>query len=188
MAVTLDSTVAGAQANSYVSLEDAEAYFEGRLVSELWEQLTDDQKKKALITATRRIDREKFGGQITLYGVQSLQWPRTGVVSRDYINSRDVAPTFEPTGFYYVDANTIPDELKQATCEQAYFYLLQAADETTTVSDYDLEVLSSYAVGPLNATIKANVKADRLPTIVYQLLRAIGDNAIIGYSGLRFTD
>jgi DnaT-like ssDNA binding protein len=81
MALSLDSTVGGANANSLVSVEFADAYFEGDILrSDRWSALDSDAKKKALISSTR-----SFRG-LTLWGepaseTQSLPFPRilTGV-------------------------------------------------------------------------------------------------------------
>lgn len=186
MAFVFDSTVGDTAANSYISVSNANDYFAGRLGTDLWDALTPAKKEKVLVMATKRIDRERFGGQLTYYGIQALQWPRNGVVSRNYTADPTFAPTFEPTGFYYIDSNTIPLELEQATCEMALFYLKELNDDTTVVGDYDLETLTSYQIGPINVGIKANVKADRLPTVVKELIQAIGRNAWLGDPGIRF--
>jgi len=186
MAFNFDSSVGTSTANSYLSVSEADDYFAGRLGTDLWDNLQTAGKQKVLVMATKRIDRERFGGQVSFYGVQALQWPRAAVVSRNYNADPGTAPSFEPTGFYYIDSNTIPPELKQATCEQAMFYLKQNDDDTTIVGDYDLETLSAYKIGPIDVSIKNNIKADRLPTVVKELIKAIGPNAWLGEQGLRF--
>lgn len=173
MAFTFDSTVGSATANSYVSVEEADDYFVGRLATEAWDALSSADKQKALVMATGRIDREPFGGKLSNELTQRLQWPRKSVASRSKVVG-DVPDTI------------IPLELKQATFEQALHYIKQAADDTTTVSDYDLETLTSFKVGPIDVAIKDGIKADRLPTIVKQFLEAIGPNALLTSQGLRF--
>ena len=42
--------------NSYISLEDADAYFDTRINSSVWLAATDDGKSRALITATNGLD------------------------------------------------------------------------------------------------------------------------------------
>ena len=119
--------------------------------------------------ATNRIDAETFQGRRTDL-TQSLQWPRSWVVARDF----------------NVDSDIIPRELKIATFEMALHYLKMKAGEFT-VDENDLETLDKYKIGPLDVQIKANIKADRIPTKVKQLLKAIGPHAWSGDSQLAFT-
>ena len=54
MAITIDATAGGANANSYLTLSDANAIIDG-LVEDAdvtaWSSATDDQKNRALYTA-----------------------------------------------------------------------------------------------------------------------------------------
>ena len=56
MAATINATVKGENANSYVTLTEANSYFETVPDSTTWDNKTDDQKNRALIAATRWID------------------------------------------------------------------------------------------------------------------------------------
>ena len=75
MAISIDATVGGASANSYLTLSDANAIIDGLVQDDdiaAWASATDDQKNRALYTATQRIDRERFlGARAT--DTQSLQ-------------------------------------------------------------------------------------------------------------------
>ena len=164
MAFVFDSTAKSATANSYVSVSEADDYFAAHLDSNFWPTSLKD-KQAALVMATNRIDAETFQGRRTEL-TQSLQWPRSWVVARD--------------------SNIIPRELKIATFEMALHYLKMKAGEFT-VDENDLETLDKYKVGPLDVQIKSNVKADRIPTKVKQLLKAIGPQAWSGDSQLAFT-
>ena len=100
--------------NSYVSLEEANTYFSERLGADYWSTLEDEQKEKALITATKKIDRLPFIGY-KQNPAQPLQFPR----------------------FYYnscccnLQIADIPQQLKDAVCEEALTELqfLNANDE-----------------------------------------------------------
>lgn len=187
MAFTFDPSVGTATSNSYVSVADADDYFAAHLDgTDYWTPLSTTQKQAVLVQATNRIDRERFGGQKTHYGIQRLQWPRNAIVDRNYQADSTYAPTFENTGFYYRDPLSIPMELKQATCEQALYLLKYKQGDAATVEDYDLETLEGYKIGPLDMKIKAGVKADRLQTTVKELIQAIGPNAWTGANGIRF--
>ena len=75
MAAVIDATLAGASANSYVTLAAANTYFETVPESSTWTNKTDDQKNRALISATRWIDSLSFYGD-RCSETQSLKWPR----------------------------------------------------------------------------------------------------------------
>ena len=75
MAATIDATLKGANSNSFVTLAEANAYFETVPSSSTWDNKTDDQKNRALISATRWIDSLNFYGDRCDSG-QALSWPR----------------------------------------------------------------------------------------------------------------
>ena len=102
MAATIDATLKGASANSYVTLAEADAYFETTPNDTNWNNKNDDKKNRALITATRYInDFEFYGKRCTL--TQALKWPR-----KDY-----------KVDGVKIDCTFIPDEVKVATFELA---------------------------------------------------------------------
>lgn len=102
MSATIDATVAGTSANSYVTLAAANSYFETVPESGTWTDKTDDQKNRALISATRWIDSLSFYGD-RCTTTQALKWPR-----EDY-EVDGVALT----------CSAIPQEIKIATYELA---------------------------------------------------------------------
>lgn len=86
--------------NSYVSLDEANTYFSERLGADYWATLEDSQKEKALITATKKIDRLPFTGY-KQDPCQPLQFPR----------------------YYYNTCGNktaiVPQQIKDAVCEEA---------------------------------------------------------------------
>lgn len=102
MAATIDATLKGASANSFVTLAEANAYFETTPDDSNWVNKTDDQKNRALISATRFIDDfEFYGDRCTT--TQALKWPRK---------------EYKVDGIELV-CTLIPDEVKVATFELA---------------------------------------------------------------------
>ena len=102
MAATIDATLKGASANSFVTLAEANAYFETTPDDSNWVDKTDDQKNRALISATRFIDDfEFYGDRCTT--TQALKWPRK---------------EYKVDGIELV-CTLIPDEDKVATFELA---------------------------------------------------------------------
>lgn len=75
MAATIDATLKGANSNSFVTLAETNAYFETVPSSSTWDNKTDDQKNRAIISATRWIDSLNFYGDRCDNG-QALSWPR----------------------------------------------------------------------------------------------------------------
>ena len=75
MAATIDSTIKGANANSYVTLSESNDYFDTSPDSSTWTNKTDDQKKRSLISATRWIDTLVYLGDRCDDG-QALKFPR----------------------------------------------------------------------------------------------------------------
>lgn len=59
---------------TYATLEDADNYFAAAYGSE-WEQISENQKQKLLITATRLIDRRDYQGE-KVNSEQPLKFPR----------------------------------------------------------------------------------------------------------------
>ena len=75
MAATITATLSSATANSYVTLAEANTYFETVPDSSTWTNKTDDQKNRALIAATRWIDSFIFYGD-RCDNEQALKFPR----------------------------------------------------------------------------------------------------------------
>ena len=80
------------QPTAYVTLAEADAYFETVPSSTQWDNKTDD-KNRALISATRWIDTLNFYGE-RCDNSQALSWPRN-----DYHVDRVefLAPAFQTT-------------------------------------------------------------------------------------------
>lgn len=150
MSVTIDATVAGHSANSYITLADAETYFEKKLYTQGWDALTTDEKNTTLVEAAREIDTYlRFRGERyhnETYGDedrQALQFPR------DYY----IGGSADVDGELY-----IPDEVKEAQCEQALHITSRGVEHT------DKDDFTNDAV---------------VPAIVKNLLKLHIDNSIV---------
>lgn len=60
---------------SYLDLDEAQSYFDTRLHSDVWNDATEINQTKALISATRIIDNLRFKGHKTVV-TQEFQFPR----------------------------------------------------------------------------------------------------------------
>lgn len=154
---TFSSEISSTSANSYISLEDADDYFENKFQNELWVNLTDEEKQQLLVTSTNRLDAETYTGYKTV-STQSLQWPRYGIFDRD--------------GYPY-GHDEIPNNLKKALCEYCHF-ILSADDRLFNETElHDMAMLKSYKLDMIGYDFN-NVKANALPSNVATELQAIG--------------
>lgn len=116
--------------NSYISLDDADSYFQNRLYTDAWDNASSDESEKelALLWACNLMeDRVKWYGAKS-DSSQSLQWPRKGLVDR-YNKA--------------VDSSSIPEIVKDVQCELA-LHLLQNNPMAISagIEKMDLEGLS----------------------------------------------
>lgn len=105
MAFVVEDGTGLSTATSYVSEDQADAYFEDR-ANEDWDTTTGD-KEGALVRATQALDaiyRSAYPGTRALGREQALEWPR--------IDAVDAAG-------WTVDDQEIPIEVIEATCELA---------------------------------------------------------------------
>jgi len=94
--------------NTYVTLADANAYFANRLNTQIWDGAGDNDKSKALIMATKSLDRLIFKGSKVNID-QSLQFPR---YFKEYIHAEFLNLISGVT----LD---IPQLVQDACCEEA---------------------------------------------------------------------
>jgi hypothetical protein len=120
MAVTLDTTVAGPSANSYVSQEDADDYYAADpIFDSVWGALNSDTKNQWLISAGRALDRFQFIGSkykdFDASDYQSMQFPRDVDVSTTEIHPNVVRSQLEILKYLYynIDSSTGQSNLTQ---------------------------------------------------------------------------
>ena len=173
MAVTIDATVGSASANSYLTLAEAQAIVDGMVEDDdsvAWESASDDQKNRALYTATQRLDRERFlGARAT--DTQALQWPRTGVRKPDtYVNTYATGFPFRISDDYFTDTE-IPDQIKRAQVVLAIY--LNSNKDGIGLSG--LEDYKSVSIGSLSVTPDKTgaVGADRVPPLFERYLTGL---------------
>ena len=155
----IDATISGTDSNSYVTLDEANAYFSTRLHSDTWNSASDADKEAALITSTNIIDwYYNYKGAKTV-STQNLQWPRSGVV----------------VGNTTYDSTDLPKEVRWAVYELALVVL----DEDVLV-DNALAGLRKVQAGPLMIQTADNGRppsTGQLPDSVYLLLKKFMDNS-----------
>ena len=175
MAISLDATVGGASANTYVTLSDANSIVEGLIVDDdvqAWEagSTSDDYRNRALYTAAQRIDRERFLGA-RVADTQALQWPRSGVRKPDtYTNLYGLSFPNRLVADYYTDTE-IPDRVKKAQVVLAVYL----NNNRNGLELSGLEDFAAVSVGNINVTPRffGAVGIDRIPPIVDHYLMGI---------------
>ena len=137
MAVVIDSTPIGtATNNSYTTLAEADTYFESRLNVTNWTGAVTDDKNRALVQATRKIDYFNYYGDREFPDVpQALRFPRINLGTFDGIDLDSI----------------IPEQVKEATYELAIYMLSvdmsQPSVETGTKSEVKIGSLGvKYAI------------------------------------------
>lgn len=155
------STPSAENANSFVDLAFAEAFFSTKFGADAWDTFSTPNKEKLLVSATEAVNVYNFGGQKTVR-TQALEWPRQFLT--------------DPAG-YALSSTDIPLNLKKAVCEMAYWIW---TEEDRIMSDNEIRQLESMKVGPLD--VKVSAKATVVPVQVEQLLQSIGPDALVGTS------
>jgi len=173
MAVTIDATAGGANANSYITLTEADTFVEAMISSSdvsKWTTGNDDTRNRALAAAAERLDRERFlGARAT--DTQARQWPRTGVRKPDtYVNTYATGFPFRISEDYFTDTE-IPDQVKRAQIELAV-YLKNNVDG---ISLGGLEDFKSVKIGSLQVTPDKTgaIGADRVPPMFERYLTGL---------------
>ena len=96
MAATIIATLKGASSNSYVTLAEANTYFETAPEESTWDDKSDDQKNRAIISACRWIDSLVFMGT-RCDEAQALKWPRNNLT----IDGVDITCSAIPSNIKY---------------------------------------------------------------------------------------
>lgn len=141
MPVTIDATVGGASANSFVTLAEAQAYCDSRLNESLWEAAATDSKNRALVEATRELCTRTYVG-VQATSTQALRWPRMFAPNPD-----------DPYQYWYL-TSIIPQRIKDATCELALQFIkagttdIAALDSTMNVRRKRIDVLETEYTDP----------------------------------------
>lgn len=168
MPLTVVATAGAADANSFLTVAEAQDYFDARLYSDNWDN-NADQQDKAVVMATRTlVAMMRPGKELTDDGsywrvrrtwtgtpstsTQALPWPRAGMTD----GNGNAIPE-----------DVVPDELKWATAELA----MQLLAEDRTL-DYDVAAkgIKSVSAGSVSLSFKDDVKAKVLPDAVVNLL------------------
>lgn len=147
------ATAGAANANSYVTLANADQYHDDRVaVGTTWADASDNNKTRALLWATMLLDDHYDWDGVVETETQKLNWPRNGLAT---VNG------------YNLDSDTIPSEIADATAE--YARQLLVADRAGD-SEVETQGLTGLKVGSIELNFKDNVYAKNVPDAVAWLI------------------
>jgi len=184
--------------NSYASVAEANYYFEDRMDVTAWTSATDVTRAKALVSASRQIDKENFVGSATS-STQALSFPRTGSFmddrtgfliemgnDYDFMVSQPTNSASYPGWFY-----GLPREiryLKSAVYEQALWLLsnegvINSYSETSTSGGSETIRVGSIEISGSAATSASSTTRRTNPTYYANLkpILANGGSATRGW-------
>tara|TARA_R110002020_G_scaffold21484_3_gene72984 strand:+ start:558 stop:1112 length:555 start_codon:yes stop_codon:yes gene_type:complete len=162
---TLVSTAKSASANSYATLAESNIYMQTVRSDQekVWLKITESTRERYLIMSTRLIDQHyDFIGYKTTTD-QALQWPRQ--------NSPKDGKWAKGFGLDYLDQDTIPSFLKDATAELARILV-----DTDVTADPDGAGMKQIAMGGMAMTFneKDRISQGVIRSSVYSFLRKYG--------------
>jgi hypothetical protein len=128
---------------TYVTVEESLEYFKYSLKFSTWDASSDDDKLRAIVDATRRIDRLNFHG----------------IPTADWLNKKQgplAQPISQPLEFPRNGSEITPQDIKDACCEIA-FSLLDGVDP-----EQDLRGVSITSHGLSSARIAIDTAESRM--------------------------
>lgn len=155
MSLSIVATPMSATANSFVTAAEMTAYCESRLNASAWSAA--DAQLPALAEATRDLSVLSYLGEKSTAD-QALSWPRRYVADPDMpvtARNRDFVGELPVD----LDADVVPQRVKDATCELALQYL-KAGTSDLAAADANVGVVEK-SVGPLTTRWS---EAQRRPT------------------------
>lgn len=174
MTITIVADVGSASANSFVTVDEADAYLATRLNSSAW--TGTEPKKQALCEATRDISAIVYQGW-RVNDAQALSWPRFQAPNPDASGSLGYA-TYAT---YYLET-MIPQRIKDATCELALEFL-RAGTSDIVGADSTVGVIER-TVGPLTTRWQPGQRVTGLARYP-RIMKLIGPLLSIGSGQVR---
>jgi hypothetical protein len=155
--------------NSYVTIADADTYFETRIDSAEWDNADDETKEQALVTATQLIDERHWIGA-AVSSSQALAWPRKDAIYYDPRMGQQIT----------IANNEVPSQVKIAVYEQA-LHLVQNED----LIAQKVQTFESISVGSIKLTDSNGdvTKTSITPSIIIKPLRPLIRRDGIGMGG-----
>jgi hypothetical protein len=146
--------------NSYINTTDADTYFSNRLFADIWTATTPTDKEKALIMATKVIDRQFLKGRKrnidTSASKQLLAFPRCysrkvhDLIRKWFLDrlTQDYDIWFIEGAYTYCEA-VVPQVVLDATCEEALALLDRGNSKRLKLQRQGVK---SFSIGDLSET------------------------------------
>lgn len=163
MAITIIATPKAANANSYATEAEADAYWEAHAGNTDWTNAGVEAKKAALVQATTMIDQLQFVGRRADVD-QALAWPRWSVV--------------DPDGYWVADT-AIPAFVRKACCELAGRLLTE--DRLADAGSLNLDEVE---VGSIKVKFSTSDRSNPMPDSVLQFLSFYVTSGSMGGIGI----
>jgi hypothetical protein len=165
--MSLDTTISGASANSYVTVDEFQSYWVTRLVPSDQaspDSFGPDDVELALLAAALDIDDQQYLGRKTVV-TQSMRFPRSTSLNTFSFGTNAL---YDDEG-QPVATDTIPQKVKDAQCEQAYFRLLNP----DSGADDDLSEFEQVGLGngEIQVTLRGGSQSEVLCKSAIRLLR-----------------
>lgn len=150
----LDATVGGTAANSFMTLEEFDAYLADSLYGATLLTETDSRKEAALIMAARQLRSICYLGS-KVASTQALPFPRLGL---------------ELDG-HELDSTTLPSPIVIAQAELAIIYLRSATDPTLE-SEASAQGLTKLKAGPVELGFREGETYKSVPANIRAMIPA----------------
>lgn len=173
MAIEVEDGTGLDNAQSYVTVEELDGYYELHLYPPSgWATTTEAQKEAALVMATRLLDSAVEWKGAPVNEQQALGWPRYGVTLIYDAGAQATGviitgnENITVTGEHLVASNIVPKAVKDATMELSRYLL--AADRAVA---QDTPAIKRQKVDVLEREYFEGARPDLLPDEVLRLVR-----------------
>jgi hypothetical protein len=141
--------------NTYLSLTNANTYFESRIYSDSWTNASDNNKTLALVLACKKIDRQMLRGKKAL-PTQPLEFPRR-LYSHNPLGTNDIeyignlSEILSENG--WISETAVQQCVKDAQCEEA-IAILDNGTNANKRAKLQQQGVKSFTVGNMSETFR----------------------------------
>jgi len=170
LTLTVEDGTSKTDSNTYISLADANAYFEGRLNASDWTGATDANKNAGLVQAARILDRYIQWLGLKTDEDQAMKWPRWGICYDSDVYYECENWWLTTDGVYSVESNIVLQEIKDAQCELALVLLGQDTQKVPDMAGFKrIDV-----AGAVEVEADKRDRAKEIPSHVWKIVSYLG--------------
>ena len=129
----------------FCTVEDADQYFAEKFGGESWASETEENKKKAIVTATRKLNKLKLKGFPVDFN-QPLAFPRyfkPNFLSKRTYTAEAKALTIRGKDYIYIEES---EDMMMACCEEAAS-IMQSTENSVHIKNQKLGIASATIMG-----------------------------------------